>query len=92
MIQNAFSRLQDWIDGHLRRMCGRITPEKRLAVILAMLFLFSGLSIYIVVSSIYRIGKEDGQALRIEHLQQLQLPTKSSNNLNYSDDGTTDRD
>lgn len=61
------------MDNHLRRMCGRITPGKRLAVILVMFFLFGGLSIYITVSSIYNIGKRDGQRLQIEHIKQLPL-------------------
>ena len=72
--------------GERRRMCGRITPGKRLAVILLMFFFFGGLSIYITVSSIYNIGKRDGQRLQIEHIRQLPLhgndTTKSINPLN----------
>ena len=78
--------LQTWADDRLRRMCGRITPGKRLAVILLMFFFFGGLSIYITVSSIYNIGKRDGQRLQIEHIRQLPLhgndTTKSINPLN----------
>ena len=73
-------------DDRLRRMCGRITPGKRLAVILVMFFFFGGLSIYITVSSIYNIGKRDGRRLQIEHIRQLPLhgndTTKSINPLN----------
>ena len=60
-------------DDRLRRMCGRITPGKRLAVILVMFLFFGGLSIYITVSSIYNMGKRDGQRLQIEHIRQLPL-------------------
>ncbi|WP_349834722.1 TraL conjugative transposon family protein, partial [Bacteroides fragilis] len=45
--RNYIEKVQDWADDRLRRMCGRITPGKRLAVILVMFFFFSGLSIYI---------------------------------------------
>ena len=38
-----------------------------------MLLLFGGLSVYITVSSIYRIGKRDGQRLQIEHIRQIPL-------------------
>ena len=73
-------------DDRLRRMCGRITPGKRLAIILLMFFFFGGLSIYITVSSIYNIGKRDGQRLQIEHIRQLPLhgndTTQSINPLN----------
>ena len=65
--------MQDWADDRLRRMCGRITPGKRLAVILVMFFFFGGLSVYITVSSIYNIEKRDGQKLQIEHIRQLPL-------------------
>ena len=65
--------VQEWADDRLHQMCGRITPGKRLAVILVMFFFFGGLSIYITVSSIYNIGKRDGRRLQIEHIKQLPL-------------------
>lgn len=43
--RNYIEKVQDWADDRLRRMCGRITPGKRLAVILVMFFFFGGLSI-----------------------------------------------
>ncbi|RGQ18083.1 DUF3989 domain-containing protein, partial [Bacteroides ovatus] len=27
--RNYIGKVQDWVDDHLRRMCGRITPGKR---------------------------------------------------------------
>ena len=84
--RNHIEKVRDWADDRLRRMCGRITPGKRLAVILLMFFFFGGLSIYITVSSIYNIGKQDGRRLQIEHIRQLPLhdndTTKSINPLN----------
>ena len=84
--RNYIGKVRDWADDRLRRMCGRITPGKRLAVILVMFFFFSGLSIYITVSSIYNIGKRDGRRLQIEHIRQLPLhgndTTKNINSLN----------
>ena len=84
--QSYIGKVQDWADDRLRRMCGRITPGKRLAVILLMFFFFGGLSIYITVSSIHNIGKRDGRRLQIEHIRQLPLQgndtTKNINPLN----------
>lgn len=84
--RNYIGKVRDWADDRLRRMCGRITPGKRLAVILVMFFFLGGLSIYITVSSIYNIGKRDGRRLQIEHIRQLSLhgndTTKSINPLN----------
>lgn len=85
MKKNCIEKVQDWVDDKLRRMCGRITPGKRLAVILLMFVFFGGMSIYITVSSIYNIGKRDGQRLQIEHIRQLPLQqaNDSINLLNY---------
>ena len=89
--RNYIEKVQDWADDRLRRMCGRITPGKRLVVILVMFLFFGGLSIYITVSSIYNIGKQDGQRLQIEHIRQLPLhgndTTKSINLLNRPEYG-----
>ena len=83
--KNCIEKVQDWVDDKLRRMCGRITPGKRLAVILLMFVFFGGMSIYITVSSIYNIGKQNGQRLQIEHIRQLPLQqaNDSINLLNY---------
>ena len=89
--RNYIEKVRDWADDRLRRMCGRITPGKRLAVILLMFFFFGGLSIYITVSSIYNIGKRDGRRLQIEHIKQLPLQgndtIKSINPLNRPEYG-----
>lgn len=79
--QSYIGKVQDWADDCLRRMCGRITPGKRLAGILVMFFFFGGLSIYITVSSIYNIGKRDGRRLQIEHIKQYPLHDSDSINL-----------
>ena len=78
--RGCIEKVQDWADDRLRRMCGRITPGKRLAVILVMFFFFGGLSIYITVSSIYNIGKRDGRRLQIEHIRQYPLHGSDSIN------------
>ena len=86
--RNHIEKVRDWADDRLRRMCGRITPGKRLAVILVMFFFFGGLSIYITVSSIYNIGKRDGRRLQIEHIKQYPLHDSDSINLlNRLDNG-----
>lgn len=87
--KNCIEKVQDWADDKLRQMCGRITPGKRLTVILLMFVFFGGMSIYITVSSIYNIGKRDGQRLQIENIRQLPLQqtNDSINPLNYPNDG-----
>ena len=87
-VNQAITHVQDWADEKLRYLCGRMTPEIRLEVLLLMLLIFGGLSINITETCNYRIGKEDGETIRIEHIMQLQLQSKDSTNIfNQSDNG-----
>lgn len=93
MIGKYVRRVQDWVDDNLRRLCGRITPEKRLAVILTMFVVFGFGSIYIFVSAIYNIGKNEGQRIEIEHIQMLELQKRDSiNQLKFDNNGTSTRE
>lgn len=88
MIGRFVRKVQDWVDEKLRRLCGRITPEKRLAVLLTMFLFFGIASVYIFVSAIYNIGKNEGQRIEIEHIKMLKLQKRDSiNQLNYYDNG-----
>lgn len=77
MIGRIIVKVQDWADEKLRRLCGRITPDRRVVIILVMFVLFGGLSVYMTVASIYNIGKSDGRELGIEHINRLQLKNDS---------------
>ena len=77
MIGRVIVKVQDWADEKLRRLCGRITPDQRVAVILVMFVVFGGLSVYMTIASIYNIGKSDGRELGIEHINRLQLKNDS---------------
>ena len=59
MIRKFIVKAQDWADGKLRRLAGRISPDMRVAIILVMLAAFGALSVYMTVASIYRIGRND---------------------------------
>ena len=72
-VKNAFRYAGDWISDNLRRMCGKITPDKRVFVTLAMILLLAAGSLYMTVSSIYRFGRNDGEKIRIEHIEKLQF-------------------
>lgn len=65
--------IPDRISDGMRYVCGRMSPDVRLIVVVAMLVGFSALSIYITVSSIYNIGKRRGEQMRIERMRQLEL-------------------
>lgn len=94
MIGRCMNKIQDWADDSLRRLCGRITPGKRLAVILTMFLFFSIASVYIFVSGIYNIGKNEGRRIEIEHIRLLELQRKDSinNQLKFNDNGAIARE
>lgn len=73
MVRNKIESIREWAETRLRRLCGRITPDKRVFVILTMFLLFTALSLWFTVSSIYRFGKGDGERMRIEHIERLEL-------------------
>lgn len=77
MIGKFIVKVQDWADEKLRRLCGRITPDQRVVVILVMFVVFGGLSVYMTVAAIYNIGKSDGRELGIEHIDQIRLKNDS---------------
>lgn len=73
-IRKWLRYVPDKIDGGMRYVCGRMSPDVRLVCVVAMLAGFCALSVYVTVSSIYRIGRKDGeQRMRIERLGQPQL-------------------
>ena len=94
MTGRFIRKIQDWADDSLRRLCGRITPGKRLAVILTMFLFFSIASVYIFVSGIYNIGKNAGRRIEIEHIRLLELQRKDSinNQLKFNDNGAITRE
>lgn len=61
MIGRFIVKAQEWADGKLRRLAGRITPDMRVVIVLVMMLAFGGLSVYMTVSAIYRIGRNDGR-------------------------------
>lgn len=65
--------VEEWLEDRLKKLCGEITPDKRIVVTLVMLLLFAGLSLYMTFSSIYRFGKGEGERLNIRHIERLKL-------------------
>lgn len=63
----------DRIDDGLRYLCGRMSPDVRLVCVVTMLTGFGCLSIYMTVSSIYRIGRHEGEQLQMEHIRRMEL-------------------
>lgn len=80
------NRINEWLEDGLRGLLGRLTPDRRIILVIAMLFVFGGLSIYMTFSSIYNFGKNKVEKMQIEQIESLKLQLEqqrdSINNLN----------
>jgi hypothetical protein len=72
-LKTTVGNLRERMELGLRRLCGRISPNARVWVIVAMFILFGCGSIWMTVSSIYRFGRESGRTLEIERIETLRL-------------------
>lgn len=78
-MRKQIAEIQDWVDKKLRHLCGCITPEKRLAMVVVTFTLFAIASLYITFSGLYHIGRYEGEAehlQQIEHIKRLELKIK----------------
>lgn len=71
-IHTKLIALQEWIDLKIRGMEERVSQKGKVIIVLVMLILFGGGSIFMMVSSIYNLGKKSGRQIKIEHIQQLE--------------------
>jgi hypothetical protein len=83
-IKKHFSDIRNDIDNKLRRVCLRLSPMKRFAIVLSLCIVFGAVNIYMLVSSICEIEKQDTQKefLETEHIKPFEL--QHSNHLNDS--------
>ena len=83
MIRKIIQRVNEWLEDRLRSIVRPLSPDARVIVIVTMLIVFSGLSIYMTVSSIYNFGKDKGERMQIEALKlQLEQQRDSINQQN----------
>ena len=75
------------IDDYLREMYDKVSPGNRLAIVLVMLLLFSGFSIYLFASAVYQFGKDEGRQIEIEHMRVLELQQKEKQQINAFEHG-----
>lgn len=64
-----------WFEDKLKDLCGELTPDKRIIVILIMLLILTIGNLYFTFSTIYNWGKESEkkEQMEIEHIRQLEL-------------------
>lgn len=72
-MKKLIIKIGDCVTDTLRSLCGRISPDHRIVVIVSMCLLFAALNIFITVKSIYNIGREDARRERID-INAIELP------------------
>lgn len=77
MIQEKFKSLRERIVRCIRTFLNSITPDGRIIIVLVMLFIFGGVAIYMTVSSINNMGRNENRHLKIEHIESIDLPQKT---------------
>ncbi len=77
-MKERFKELGYWLEDRIKGLCGEITPDKRLTVILIMLLLFTVLNLYFTFISVRNWGREQesGDQLKIEHIEEPGLQRK----------------
>ncbi|MEA4809368.1 hypothetical protein SDC9_25959 [bioreactor metagenome] len=83
MIRKIIQRVNEWLEDRLRSLVRPSSPDARVIVIVTMLIVFSGLSIYMTVSSIYNLGKDKGRELQIEQIETLKLQQQQRDSINH---------
>ena len=75
IMKERIKELGYWFEDKLKDLCGEITPDKRLTVILIMLLLFTILNLYFTFTSISNWGREQERKdqIKIEHIRRLEL-------------------
>lgn len=83
MLRKIIGRVNEWLEDKLRSIIRPLSPDARVIVIVTMLIVFSGLSIYMTVSSIYNLGKDKGKELQIEQIETLKLQQQQRDSINH---------
>ncbi|WP_291528654.1 TraL conjugative transposon family protein [Bacteroides sp. UBA939] len=87
-LKHIFKELGYSINDRLRRMCGGLSEDTRLMVILSMLLIFTVGNLYFSISTIYNWGHRDGrkEIPEMQHIEGLGIMDSDagndSNNIN----------
>lgn len=85
MLRKIIQHINKWLEDRIRRLVRPLNPDERVILIVTMLILFGGLSIYMTVSSIYNFGKDKGRNMEIKRMEilKLELEQEKRDSLNY---------
>lgn len=74
-MKEKIKEIAYWFEDKLKDLCGELTPDKRITVILIMLLILVIGNLYFTFSTIYNWGKdsERKKQIEIERIEQLEL-------------------
>jgi hypothetical protein len=86
-MKEIINEIRFAIEDKIRSLCGAITPDKRVTVVLSMLMVFAALSLYFFVTSIYNWGKETERKrqIEIEYIRKLELEKRERDYYEFLD-------
>lgn len=73
MVRKIIRKINDWLEYSLRRVFAPLSRDARVVVIFVMMLVFGGLSVWMTFSSIYNLGRDKEDHIRMEHIERLQL-------------------
>lgn len=80
-MKKKLEQLKMTVEGSIRRLCNRMTPGKRLVVILLLGAVFTAVNLYMTIWAVYEITRNDYEPISIEDFRELTLPFDDSINL-----------
>lgn len=85
MLRKIIQNINEWLEDRIRHLIRPLSPDGRVILIVTMLILFSWLSIYMSVSSIYNFGKDKGRKMEIERIETLKPESEQEkpDSMNY---------
>jgi hypothetical protein len=74
-IGNFWATARSETEYRLRRLCGRPSPLKRFVTVLILGSVLAIANLYLVISSIYNIGRKDAEQefMKLQHIETLKL-------------------
>lgn len=68
-MKKLIGKFLDRFEEALRKVCGRITPDKRVTVIVIVFVLFAAVNLWVMFRAIYNIGREINEQLMIDPIE-----------------------
>lgn len=81
-LREIFKEIGYSISDFLRRICGSLSEDARIVVIISMLLIFTVGNLYFTISTIYNWGRDAGKEIpEMQHIDGLDIIRKDTMNL-----------